>query len=457
MRQDITFLVESDERAELIARATKAIVADRGYTAYGRRGQSNDFSVHPDANLKRVLELVQNDPVVRGAITTLIDRTLEPGYSFYGKDKKSRQQSAVDKMEELRFNRLLRPLLQHLFGYSNAFVEIVKDANEATELHTLDPRYMEPMVDQHGVVTQYVMKVADEVVTWQPDEVVHLKTTPLAQTVWGDVEVKALWTACALKYHIKKLFLYQYESNSFRPLLNINNASDDQIKRFLAFLQEAKQDIKRLVPIEGEIEAVFLDQMQDYSKVKELLTYLDYEILNILQVPPIAVGLPDNSNRSNSDAQERALATRIRSIHRLLEDIISNDLLPQIGFSKVYLKFGPIDERNETTVMEIAERMKNMGFKQELIKEYLESKGWDFPEGDIFEEVQVDPVTGQPMDGSKKSDDMFPSRKGKLPGVANKKIGTGEQGTTRPDQLVKRTDPRKHWSYDVLVNDDAVV
>lgn len=451
-------MAESESRTELIARATKAIIADNGLVGV-TTAQSADYLLNPNENLNRVLEVVQQDPVVRGAITTLIDKTLEPGYSFYGKDKKSRQQSAIDKMGELRFDALMRRLLQHLFTYNNAFIEIVKAGDEVTELHMLDPRYIEVQSNKHGEVKQYVQKAPNgEIITWTPKQVVHIKTTPLSGSVWGDVDLKALWTTCALSYHIKKLYLWQYETNQFRPLLNIQNATDDQIKRFLAYLEQARSDIKRLIPIEGEVEAIVLGQMHDFTKVKDLLTYLDYEKLNLLQVPPISVGLPDNSNRSNSDAQERALNTRIRSIQRNLEDTISYDFMPNLNFEKVTLKFNVIDDKALDSYLQMAERMKNMGFKEELIKDFLESKGFDLPEGDIFEAVDVNPETGMPLPkGSdpqaaasftKKSMDMMPSRQGKMPGTANKKIGSGEQSTTRKDQLVARTD---RWTYEVEV------
>jgi hypothetical protein len=451
-------LAEGTDRTELIARATKAIVADRGASGFGRSTSSKggDYAFNPDTDLKRVLEMVQKDPVVRGAITTLVDRTIEPGFSFYGKDKKSRQQSAVDKMEELRFTRLLRPMLQHLFTYNNAFIEIVKGGEEPKELHMIDPRYLEPQGDDHGEIVRYVQQSAQGgVVTWTAEEVVHLKTTPLSNSVWGDIDMRALWTACALKYHIKKLYLWQYETNQFRPLLNIKDATNEQITRFLTFLDQARSDIKKLVPIEGEVESIHLEMMQDYSKVKELLTYLDYEILNILQVPPIAVGLPDNSNRSNSDAQERALNTRIRSIHLLLEDLISHDLLPKLGFEKVTLKFNTVDDKSMDTYLQMAERMKNMGFKTELIKDFLEAKGFDFPEGEIFDEellaLAKQPKQEAGMPGTKKSQDMQPSRAGKMPGQANEKIGSGERSTTRKEQLLSREEPawRKYGTIEV--------
>lgn len=430
----------------LLERATKAIIQPSGragpYSTNSRK--ADDFSLSPDENLHRVLDVVKNDPVVRGAITTLIDRTLEPGFSFYGKDKKSRNKQAVEKMQELRFERLLRMVLQHLFIYNNAFIEIVRKGDEVVELHTIDPRYIQPYVNKHAEILYYTMQTAEDVVYWKPDEVVHLKTTPNSNLVWGDVDMKALWMTCAMKYHIKKLLLWRFETNQDRPLLNINGASDEQIKRFLTFLEQSRSDIKKLVPIEGEVEAIFLTQQIDFTKLKDLLTYLDYEILNLLQTPPISVGLPDNANRSNSDAQERSLNTRVRSIHRMLEDSVSYDLLPLIDFPKNTLKFNTVDEKVMAETLEMAERMRNMGFKEDLVKDFLESKGWDFPEGKIFDE-QLE---------AQKSDDMFASRQGKQGRQGNDQIGSGDRGTTRKDQLVARAvDPKKYWQYDVMYNE----
>ena len=64
------------------------------------------------------------------------------------------------------------------------------------------------------------------------------------------------------------------------------------------------------------------------------------------------------------------------------------------------------------------------------------STGLNLPEGELFL-PPPEPMMGMEENGVKKSSDMFPSRKGKSEGEANKKIGSGEEGSTRPDQLAK--------------------
>jgi hypothetical protein len=132
---------------------------------------------------------------------------------------------------------------------------------------------------------------------------------------------------------------------------------------------------------------------------------------------------------------------------------VSHDLLPKLGFDKITLKFNVVDDKSMDTYLQMAERMKTMGIKTPLIKDFLEAKGFDFPEGEIFDEELL-ALAKQPKEvgvsGQKKSADMQPSRQGKMPGQSSEKVGSGERGTTRKDQLVARSDL---WVYEAEVDE----
>ena len=102
-----------------------------------------------------------------------------------------------------------------------------------------------------------------------------------------------------------------------------------------------------------------------------------------------------------------------------------------MGYKKVVLTFNPINKVGMTRLLENAERMKTMGFKDKKIEEYLKLEGFPI-DGSLFEIVHVD------KPDEEKSEDMFPSRKRKLPDEMQKKVGSGEEGSTREDQLISK-------------------
>lgn len=430
------------ERTELISRASKAFanITQTGFLADKRGNNIPDYLLSPDYNLKRIMEIVRQDPTIVAAISTLADKVMEPGWFLYGQDKRSRLKQAEQEMRKLRLDKIVRETLFQLLVFNNAFIEVVRVGDaKAKELHVLQTDTIEINIDEHGEVLGYVQTTVQGQVTWKPEEIVHIRAESLVtNNEWGDINLRTLWTAAALSFHIKKFLLWQFETNQFRPLLNIKDATEPQIKRFLSFLKDSEKDIRKILPIEGEVEIQHLMQEMDYDKLVNILNKLDSEKLMLLQVPPIAVGLPDNSNRSNSDSQNNSLNTRVHALQRIIETEFGYELFPRMGYEKVSLRFNIVDLLTTKQVMEVAGKMKDAGMKESIIKEFMEQHGWDMPAGKIFNEVPDMEATrvGEP-----------PSREPKGAGEANEKIGTGQQGTTREDQLVKRARELKAYEY----------
>lgn len=110
-----------------------------------------------------------------------------------------------------------------------------------------------------------------------------------------------------------------------------------------------------------------------------------------------------------------------------------------------------ISPQNEKLVMETAQIMKGMGMKPESITAYMRSKGLEFPAGELFDPLP-DPLAAaggnsamDPKAGS------YPSRQGKGTGAANEKVGTGHSSSTRPDQMVAKSDAFRGYPYTIEV------
>jgi hypothetical protein len=393
----------------------------------------NSFGLLPEFDRSKALDSVRKDSTVMAALNTLVDKSLENGYTIFGVDGKSSESGNTKILDEkLRLKKLLRQVFYNLYAYGNVFVENVKDGNgKVKELHVLETTITQPLADVHGTIMGYQQVTIDNTspITWNPDEVTHVALTKLTTGVWGELDIEAVFTSVLIKQYIYAYLGWLYGTNQFRGFYNIEEANEDQIKEFVSFLKRSQDNIDKPLIARGKINYQIPRDFEDGDKIINLLNKCDANILNLMQVPPIAIGLPGDSNRSNSDSQERSLKVRVRSVQDVVEESFRYDLFPKIGMDKMILEFKEPDNSDFPKLLEMAERMKNIGFKPSKIEEFLKNEG--FPLKGVLIDTDLFSSGG-------KSDDMFASRARKQDGESNEKIGSGESGTTRDDQLVSK-------------------
>jgi len=421
---------------ETISKSSKGLIY-KYYDSAKKLDRNNaQFGLMPEFSREKVLEAVRTDGTVIAGITTLVDKSIEYGWKIHGKDGKSKELKFDQSLKDLKFKKLMRQILYNLYTYNNVFIEIVKDGNgKVKELHLLETTQTEPVADKHGKVVGYIQVVPDEdpsgFPSWTPEEVTHIAATRLTTNIWGELDIQSIYTSVLIKQYVYAYLGWLFGTNQFRGFHNIKNASDDQVKQFISYLKRSENDITKPLIAWGDVEYQILRDFKDGDSILSLINKCDDNILTLLQVPPVLMGKPGDSNRSNSDAQTMSLATRVSSIQKLCEDSFENDLFVKMGYKKVVLTFNPINKVGMTRLLENAERMKTMGFKDKKIEEYLKLEGFPI-DGSLFEIVHVD------KPDEEKSEDMFPSRKRKLPDEMQKKVGSGEEGSTREDQLISK-------------------
>ena len=406
------------------------------------------FELLPDYDMNQVLRLIRADSTAWAAINTILDRVIERGWEVVDTKDRERLIDTEQALKNKKFDSWIREMMLHYIVFNNAFGELVytNTGLAVKELHTLDPTLVKIRADEHGEIVEYYMDAGGEnrvLVTWSPDEVLHVADPSFELNAWGEVQMKSVANAILLKQSIRKFQMWLFQTNQFRPIYNPKNASAEQIIRALTFLKESERDISKPLIFEGDIDIKVLRDFQDLDVLNKLIYKLDEEILNVLQVPPIYAGLPDNSNRSNSDAQERSFNTRIRSIQKKFEGHMP-DLFKRMGIWRSEFRFRPPTTKSEKELLETALIMQQLNMKNDEIGAYLYSRGFDFESKSPFNEVKEE---SSPNDNPSQSPDyvseeFMPSRKRKGEGDANEKIGTGDEGTTREDQLVTRAGPR---------------
>lgn len=411
---------------------SKAILND--YYSYTT---NSELVLTPDFEPKKALEVIKNDPVVKGAIITKVDKILESGWRITGVDKKSRKAQLENKLRELRFNRLLRKILFSAVLYNNAFTEIVRKGSEVTDINFLDPDTIDIITAKNGDVIRYDQKDVksnkNTPVTWSKDDVWHFKYNDITSNVWAEFDMRAIYETVLLKDKIRAWIYWFFKTNQSKGLFNIKQAGETQIRNFISYLKAAEADPTKPVILEGDIEYQLLRKFSEEGmSLVQMLDWCDTQILSLLQVPPIAVGKMDTSGRSNSVEAYSALATAVYGIQQSLEDDITYDLFPKIGFPKCVFSFGVLDYVNEEKVFKIVALMKQSGFEDDAITEWMNSQGLMFETEQVFKEEPMEvpgmsnngPNTGRPMTDTKSKSDV------------SKKI---DPKSTRDEQLVKNS------------------
>lgn len=395
-------------------------------------------------NLNTYYELYKSDPEVQAALTTRTDAILASGFTTDGGKQN------INQLEKLGFDyNFLYQLVLNGLVYEHVFLEVERtNAGKAHAYHVLETPFMTIKHNEHGAVEGYVQQgETGEPVFFPEADIVYIKFNELSSAVWGEVGLKTLDTALSTKIKMEKFIQSLAMNNAWRQYM-VSSMKEPEMEEFMVNYLESAYDpeIPMTINVEGKevgnvgdkIKFETLRNPDDLEKFLGVLNYLRQQILMRLKVPPIMIGLPDSSNRSNSDAQIKAFNIANESFRRKL-DIAFDELFKKSGLS-IDFSWNPIDERSEKQDIEIAEKLMNMGAKPDMIEKFLRNAGLELPEGDLFmspDDIVGTVRTNRQVEGlpTKKSEDMFPSRQRKAEGEANQKIGSGEEGTTREDQL----------------------
>jgi len=384
-------------------------------------------------SLDTVLRVFRSEPTVVSAIRAISDEVIKNGYLVKTENKQLKKSIEKDLLKKYRFKRILRRLVYNLLIYGNVFVEIVYKDNQPAELHLLETTDMEIISNEHGEVLGYKQEHDGKIVTFTTDECVHISLNNITSALWGEVDMKVLYQTISLKQFLEKFLINLFRYNKFRDAWKIESADEIQIKNFVNDLRLARDQPDKELVVEGEISKIAGREIKDLDQLVELLNYTRQQILTLLRVPPIIAGIPDNSNRSNSEVQARkAFDGRVKSIQDVISDELSWELFPKLGWDNADIEFGPIDKRAEKDDIEIIMALKNIGLDNDSLLKYIENVGIQLPEGAKIESMSTG---ANPFPESRKPEDKS----------AEVKHETGEESETTEDQLMGRDD---HWELD---------
>lgn len=400
----------------------------------------DSFSKEFDLSLAR--QIVRQDPLISASLETEANKVLEGGWSIK-LNKKDNKELIKRFRKNYRFDDLLQTLISNL-RWQDALIEIGREGGKVSDLNLLDPVVIKVKANPNGdPLLYYQDSVSPNVdgvslIEWLPRNIVHVKLKDSILNFWGDSDLRVAYETVLIKDFIRQFLIWLFKTNQFRNHINFKTlASEEQIKRFVSFYKEGEKSYGKPVLTDGEVTVSAMRELTDLQNLIGILDWCDNQLRMLLQQTPISLGVGGGS-RSEGDALNDTQKTSIKALQRKIANAINYELFDKMGISdgaEFYWK--PLDRMTEKGVFEVVEIMKRSMMTDEVIKEFMEQQGLSFSADKIFNEPEESDVEVTPEQRSNK--DASSSRETKGAGESNEKIGTGKQGTTREDQLVKRS------------------
>ena len=407
-------------------------------TLRGFSWNKSGTTIFPNFSFDAVLQLIDKDPVARGALNHFVDKCMEGDYSIVKKKDRKYDRDAELRLEEQYMFRtkILRKIFLQGKLFNNIFIEIVRDSDGKTkDLNILDTSDIDVGTNANGDAQRYEGKTVNPVTgdkpTWTPKEITWIKVGDRTQG-WAPVDMRALWENLHMKYYVNRYVAWLWKTGQYRLMFNFNKASNQDIEDFITYAKRNNEDFEVPFIAKGDLKTSLLRDMREISSIVELLKHLDSQTLILLRVPPIDAGIPDASGRSNADAQANNIESSVVSLKKLVQDYINFDLFPKINKGTVTLEFGPMNRFAVKQILGMIKELNDMGFSEEAIQEFINDRGIYFEANKLFKEKQLDPISAQfqSEEGAPKQE----APPGKDFGVKNQ---PQEEITTREDQLKK--------------------
>lgn len=394
-------------------------------------------TVFPDFDFSKAEEMINSDPVARGVLNHFVDKCMEGSYSIYNTKTLSGLLEQKQKLEQ-RFmfsTKVLAKSFRMAKLYNNVFLELIQDSNGAyTDLNVLDSANIEPITEPNGDPIGYKTRsVPDgqDAPYWSKDEVIWLKFGDMSRG-YAPVDMQALFKNLLTKEYTIRFLSWLWKTGQYRLIYNFKAGTNSKdINDFLAMGRKLDFDFTRPSIYKGDVEKTVSRDMNELGPAKEWLDYLDQQTIIHMRVPGIDAGFMNSGSRSDADAAKSALATHVKSYKSIIASYINHELLPKMKRGDQTLVFSPTDRLEARTVFDNLMVMSNVGLSDRAKQEYLVQHGIVFDGDEWFMQPEEQggntSVTGQALGA--------PSRQGKSEEQSNSRIGTGEDATTRQDQL----------------------
>ena len=371
-------MVRSISTQDIIAKASQGYIKDYYVDSLSAAPPLKNL-LRPLEDFDRLKELLK-DHTFNSNVNILVDAIMKEGFIITERDDIGKR----DTSKEHEFNKkyrafkLLKQLLLNLIVYRNSFVEVVRRNGRADEVHMLETTEMNINVTEHGEVLGYTQihssgpyNQGKQYVFFEPDEAIHIAPSRITTNPWGYVDTQAIEQVVNAKSALEDYIINLFKQNKFRDVWFLKNASSpDQVKNMISSLKEGKIYPNKDIVIQGDAEQKQLRSSQEIQYLLTLYDNYEEQIRKFLRVPPIMNG--DTDSKSSGEFQVRyAFDNTVIAWHRLLEDELTYELFPLLGWSTSRIIFLSIDKPSIKASIENAVQLKGLGYDDDTIHRYL--------------------------------------------------------------------------------------
>lgn len=420
------------------------------------RGISKDFTSALDTSrttdkdvLDIFLDMARSDPIISSCMDITVEMTTHAGYCFYPKPTKEGPESdkqsdeAIVYFEDvLNYDMVQDNIVSTLFLFGDAAVELRKEKRvKVDELHVLESTELSIKHNEHGEIEGFIQNPdTARQVEFSKDQVMFIQSRRIGSRVKSYYPLESIAINYTSMLYGNNLLLKIFKNLPPKLMYVLKNADRSTRQQFISNLRLAKSDPAIDLVINGDAE--IKSNMFDFeSGLISVLRYLRQQILMITRVPPIWLGIvdADGANRGNSEAQIMAFENRVRKIQQRIASAINRDLLPNLGFNKIWFKYNPPSLKSEKQILENSEKLRNLGGTNKAVSRYLYQHGiW---------------VAAKQLSNEQKKDkDIMPSRQREDKTNDDMNSNLDQKGTS--DLSSQKMEARsQYWTYEVAEDD----
>jgi len=383
-------------------------------------GYVNDYSSEPKGEGQtpphsyEILKLIYfNDPVISTSIDFKAETVLSNGYKFEGKNERAVKR-AYERFDELNMFEVLLNFLKQAEWYGDSYLEPkLNPSGTLSEVWPLDSSITRIDYDEHGKVRAYLQSTDNgkDKVIWEPDELLHFRANWFGSNVYSWAPSISISKQLSNRSMLNEYILQIFKNLPPKMVHILKQASKEQYKSYkqslLAGRSNLNQDLVVRAPSTPDGDVKITQNVVDFTKggLMEVARYVREEVLARLRVPPVLLGLANETSRT--EPQLFAFETHIRMIQNRVAKFINDKLMPLLGLSNVKMYFPPVMVLTEEKYLSNARAMIDMGLtagseSNHPAINYLRDKGFS-----LANDVKV--VSEKTV----KDIDLMPSRKRK--------------------------------------------
>lgn len=380
----VNYYIDEDGRPKTVIRTGK------------RKGFGQNQGVRSKSLLTKYWNYYTNEDTVWAAINSIAFNTVMVGYDIESDNKEAKK--LIQKWcKKVDLDTHLLDNTRYALVFGDAFIEIVYNKKkEPSSLLDVDPKTMEIIYDEHGVVQSYAQSLGIRDKSTVPkldrESICHIKYFSDPSTPYGISLIKASMDVIDKKIRTDNAIANAIiRHGTSKTVFTVGNERDRQLPptEVLESIRDEVEDIDEknefIVPWNVTVDTIDEKGIQG---IEEYYNYFQSQVVTGLLTPEEALGLGRGSTEATANTKAILYERMIESFQLRLSRIIENQLFKKIlkenGFDPdetvVTIEFRSVTSADE------AERAKWMG---NLIRGFRSSKVKPFTINEIRKKFKI--------------------------------------------------------------------